>query len=57
MTVPKGVPRAESGYRTHNWCIKCEKWFKGKPVKCPDCNYRCRTKSKYIKHKVFNRIG
>lgn len=57
MTVPKGVPRAESGYKTHNLCIKCQKWFKGKPVKCPDCNYICRTKSRYLKHKVFNRIG
>ena len=57
MTTPRGVKRAESGYLTHNYCSHCTKWIEHKPKYCPDCNRCARTSSKYVKHKVVNRIG
>ena len=57
MTVPKGVPRNVSGYKTHNYCTNCEEWKIGKPVRCDYCKLACRTTSKYLKSKEVKRIG
>ena len=57
MTTPKGVSCKVSGYLTHNYCSGCKKWLIFKPKRCPECQQPCRTTSKYVKHKVYKRIG
>ena len=57
MTNPKGVSSKVSGYLTHNFCSHCYKWLPGKPRKCPSCKMQARSTSKYVKHKVYKRIG
>ena len=55
------MPRkGSSRYATQNWCRHCQAWKIGKPVKCPDCNYRTRSdvhynNGRYVKVKAGKR--
>lgn len=48
-----GVKPGVSPYETHSWCSVCEEYKIRKPLRCPDCNHRTRSKTPYTNDKVY----
>jgi len=38
----KNVAPKESPYTNHSWCSNCQEWQINRPLKCNNCNRRCR---------------
>ena len=43
----KGLDPGTSPYLTHSYCKTCSEWRIGRPLRCPECNMRCRLNVRY----------
>jgi len=50
MATLKGEKRDQSQYETHNYCAKCNRWRKDKPLRCPECNNVTRSHARFKTH-------